>query len=150
MAERTNLSCMKCIVSYGSQEIGHVINVSQVLEPRLRQGEGKVTEGFLEEVVLLRDTKDVLIGHHVGQGQSAYSGESGEIQVLLQDSHHELNPVARALPECLSITSWQAPGLQINRPCQKIDPERFPKHTLPQWQDVGLSPGCHSGDLAPS
>lgn len=39
--------------------------------------EGKVREGFLEEVILIRDTKHELIGHHVNQGQPAYSGESG-------------------------------------------------------------------------
>lgn len=75
-----------------------MINVSQSLKPRLSQ-EGKVKEGILKEVVLIRDTKDELIGNHVGQEQSALSRDSGEIQVLLQDSNHELNPVAGAFPE---------------------------------------------------
>lgn len=83
--------------------------------------EGKVREGFLEEVMLIRDAKDELIGHHVNQGQSAHSGESGGNT----RSHFRIPNMSWILmpehfPQCLGMTSWQAPGLQINRPCQRI------------------------------
>ena len=51
-------------------------------QPRLRQGEGKVREGFLEEVMLTRDAKDECIGRHVNQGQPAYSEQSKEMAGL--------------------------------------------------------------------
>lgn len=60
--------------------------------------EGTVMEGFLEEVMLIRDTKHELIGHHVNQGQSAYSGESrGDTGSHFGIPKHELEPHARAL-----------------------------------------------------
>lgn len=108
--------------------------------------EGTVMEGFLEEVMLIRDTKHELIGHHVNQGQSAYSGESrGNTRSHFRIPKHELDPHARAL----SSVSWhdfpagfRSPDKQSRSENYKL--ERFPKHQVSPWQDLGLWPSCRS------
>lgn len=90
--------------------------------------------------MLIKDTKDELIGHHVDHLQ----GRVGEITGLTS-GFYDLDPDARAF----SSVPWHhflaGPSSPDKQTMSENCPlERFPKHKVPQWQDLSLLPGCHS------